>query len=126
MLAGSKVDLKNQEFLTQALQQVEKMGFEEIKACHNDYEEPAAFSLKGEDLTFTPDITASKMGGRYYFEIANRTEDRRLVQGKWKLLETLARMKNGELKIFVPRGSMKFTTEMLALSHIQASLIKLN
>lgn len=126
MLQESKQEAKNKEFLDRAISQVKNMGYDEIKACHEDYEDPAAFSLKGEDVKFRPDITANKMGGKYYFEIADRTENSRLVRGKWKLLETLAKMKNGELKIFVPRGCMKFTNTLLAETQIQASIIKLS
>ena len=126
MLQESKQAPKNKEFLDRAIGQVKNMGYDEIKACHEEYDDPAAFSLKGEDVKFRPDITASKLGGKYYFEIADRTEDVKLVRGKWKLLETLAKMKNGELKIFVPRGCMKYANKVLTENQIQASIIKLS
>jgi precorrin-4 methylase len=81
--------------------------------------------MDDEEKSFIPDITATKNGGKYYFEIANRNEAERDVVGKWKLMSTLARMKNGDFRIFVPYGSMKYTNEILEKKNIEAEVIKL-
>ncbi|MGB0177938.1 MAG: hypothetical protein ACPF9D_12285, partial [Owenweeksia sp.] len=101
-------------------------GFEDIKARHDGYSEPATLRMMdAEDKGFIPDITATKNGGKYYFEIANRNEEEKEVVGKWKLMSTLARMKNGDFRIFVPYGSMKYTNEILEKKNIEAEVIKL-
>lgn len=117
---------KHQEVMDKSVDYVQNLGFEDIRARHEDYDEPAQLKMMGEDKSFIPDITAVKNGGKYYFEIADRTEDENEVVGKWKLMATLASMKGGDLRVFVPYGSMKYTTEILEKKSIKAEIIKLS
>ncbi len=112
--------------MDRAVDYVQNLGFEDIRARHDDYDEPAHLKMKGQDKSFVPDITATKNGGKYYFEIADRTEDETEVVGKWKLMATLAEMKCGDLRVFVPYGSMKYTSEILDKKGIKAEIIKLS
>lgn len=116
---------KYQETINRAVDYVVNLGFENIRARHEDYDDPAQLTMQREKKSFMPDITAMKNGGKYYFEIADRTEDEREVIGKWKLMSTLAEMKNGDFRIFVPYGSMKYTTDILERKGIKAEIIKL-
>lgn len=123
----SNVDTgKYQEHIDRAVDYVENLGFENIKARYEGYSEPASLRMQGSDKTFTPDITATKNGGKYYFEVADRGESRNEVVGKWKLMAALAEMKGGDFRIFVPYGSMKYTNEILENKHIKAEIIKLS
>lgn len=115
-----------QEHIEQAVNYVKNLGFDEIKARFGDFEEPASLKMKGSDVEFTPDITAMKYGAKYYFEIADRTEAPSEVVSKWQLLSTLAQMKNGEFKVFVPYGSMKYTNDILKNKNITAEVVKLS
>ncbi len=126
MLAANVASVKFDKTINQAVSYVEGLGFDEIKARHEDYEDPAKLVMQGADTVFTPDITATRDGSKYYFEIADRTEAASAVVGKWKLLSALAKMKNGDLKIFVPYGSMKYASEIIESKHIDAELIKLS
>lgn len=116
---------KYQEHIEAAVNYVKNLAFEDIKARFGDYEEPATLKMKGSDIEFTPDITATKHQGKFYFEIADRTEDPSEVISKWQLLSTLAKMKGGEFKVFVPYGSMKYTNDILKLKDINADVVKL-
>lgn len=126
MLKANVDSGKYQEAMNRAVDYVQNLGFEDIRARHGEFDEPAKLTMMGEDKTFIPDITATKNGGKYYFEIADRTEDASEIVGKWKLMSTLAEMKNGDLRIFVPYGSMKYTTEILEKKNIKAEIIKLD
>lgn len=117
---------KHSEAMDRAVDYVQNLGFENIRARHDNYDEPAHLKMKDSDKAFIPDITAMKNGGKYYFEIADRSEDESEVVGKWKLMATLASMKGGDLRVFVPYGSMKFTTEILEKKNIKAEIIKLS
>lgn len=117
---------KYQDAMSRAIDYVQNLGFEDIRARHEEYDEPARLTMKGQDKAFIPDITATKNGGKYYFEIADRTENVAEIVGKWKLMATLAEMKSGDLRIFVPYGSMKYTTEILEKKNIKAEIIKLD
>ena len=126
MLQANVESSKYQETINRAVDYVENLGFEDLKARSEGYEAPTSLRLKGSDISFTPDITATKNGAKYYFEIADRTENPTDVVGKWKLMSTLASMKNGDLRIFVPYGSMKYTNDILKNKNIDAEIIKLS
>jgi hypothetical protein len=116
---------KYQDSIEQAINYVKNLNFDDIKARFEGYENPAALKMQNSELEFTPDITASKYGSKYYFEIAERTDDTKEVISKWQLLSTLAKMKGGEFKVFVPYGSMKFTNDILKSKDITAEVVKL-
>jgi hypothetical protein len=126
MLAQNLETSKFDKIIEQAISYVEGRGFEEIKARHENYDNPASLVMQGSDTVFTPDITATRNGGKYYFEIADRTEKPTEVVAKWKLMSVLAKMKQGDFKIFVPYGSMKYANEIVERKHIDAELIKLS
>jgi len=125
MLQANVESGKYNESMERAVDYVENLGFDNIKARYEGYDDPAGLKMKGKEKTFVPDITATKNGGKYYFEIADRTEKPEEVVGKWKLMSTLAEMKNGDLRIFVPYGSMKYTNDILNKKNITAEVIKL-
>lgn len=126
MLAESKSGEKYQELLNKAVQMVESRGFDQIKTQLDGYEEPQPFNQKKEDITYVPDISATNDRGKYYFEIAQKTEDVAHLVSKWKLLSTVAGMKNGGLNILVPYGQNRFTQDLIENYNINANLIKLN
>lgn len=125
MLQSNVDSGKYQEHIDRAVDYVENLGFENVRARYDGYEEPASLRMQGTGKTFTPDITATKNGGKYYFEIADRGESTSEVVGKWKLMATLAEMKGGDFRIFVPYGSMKYTNDILTNKSIKAEIIKL-
>lgn len=125
MLQSNVDSGKYQEHIDRAVDYVENLGFENVRARYEGYEEPASLRMQGTGKTFTPDITATKNGGKYYFEIADRGESTSEVVGKWKLMATLAEMKGGDFRIFVPYGSMKYTNDILTNKSIKAEIIKL-
>ncbi len=126
MLQANVESGKYQEHIDRAVDYVENRGFENVRARYEGYDEPASLKMQGKDKSFTPDITATKNGGKYYFEIADRNDDIQEVIGKWKLMSTLAEMKDGDFRIFVPYGSMKYTNDILERKNIKAEIIKLS
>ncbi len=106
-----------------------KSGFEEIKADFEGYNSPASLSMVNKDVTLTPDFTAKKGENKYYFELVVKNpdeEDQNKLVSKWKALESIARMKGGNLQLFVPRGSYKYATGLVKDHGIDATLMKLN
>ena len=69
MLKASVDSGKYQEAMNRAVDYVQNLGFENIRARHEDYDEPAKLVMQGQDKTFIPDITAMKNGGKYYFDV---------------------------------------------------------
>lgn len=125
MLQSNVESGKYQEHIDRAVDYVNNLGFENIRARYEGYDEPASLIMQSNGKAFTPDITAMKNGGKYYFEIADRGEIRMEVIGKWKLMATLAKMKGGDFRIFVPYGSMKYTNDIIENKNIKAEIIKL-
>ncbi|MFK7926522.1 MAG: hypothetical protein AB8H47_31525 [Bacteroidia bacterium] len=123
------IETRNEELYTDKLSEVVKIlksqGFEKIRAGLPDYPEPSPLIRQSDEHAYIPDITAIKNGGKFYIEVAKRTPEEVKLVGKWKLLATLASMKKGELKIFVPRGELSFTRRVLTKYNIEATMIKM-
>lgn len=107
----------------------EESGFNEIRADFSGYESPAPLTMVNQDLTLTPDFTAKRGDNKFYFELVVKNmevEDQRQLVSKWKALELIAGMKGGQLRLFVPRGSYKYATELVRRHNIEAKLIKMS
>ncbi len=126
MLKEVRDENKYDVVLQKVIENVEKEGFTEIRAAVPDRELPAKLVSQNNDDVFIPDVTAqSKYGGKAYFEIAKKISETTKLVNKWKLLATLAEIKNGIFRIFVPHGSMRFTRELVNRYNINAELIKI-
>jgi len=125
MLQESRSGTAYEKLLSSAIEIIKQQGYENIRADLDDYESP--FQLKGKtnDTNYSPDVTATKNDGKAYFEISTKMDDTNDLINKWKLLETLAHMKNGKFEIFVPHGHMKFTQELIKDHNINAHLRKI-
>jgi hypothetical protein len=126
MLAEAKSGEKYHDLLEKAVKHVEARGFNEIRTDLEGYDTPISFSQQKEDVSYTPDISAKNNRGKFYFEIAQKTEDVTHLVSKWKLLSTVAQMKNGGLNILIPYGHNRFTQDLVEQYNINANLIKLN
>ncbi|MEQ8624567.1 MAG: hypothetical protein RJQ00_06930 [Vicingaceae bacterium] len=126
MLLEERQEGKYKELLEKAVEQIQRRGFKDIRVKLDGYEEPKSFSQKKEDNTYIPDITATNSKGKFYFEIAQKTNDTTSMVSKWKLLSTIAEMKNGGLNILVPYGQNKFTNNLVEQYNIKANLLKMN
>lgn len=127
MLPESKSSEEYKTLLRRAVKHISSRGFNSIKAELEGYEHPTHYvAQNNKKVNYCPDITAINERGKYYFEIAKKTESIRELVSKWKLLETMAQLKNGQLNILVPYGQNRFAQELLAEHNINANLIKLD
>lgn len=126
MLTSEKKSVNQYEpLLKKGIKYVEARGFQHIRTKLDGYESPNSFAQKKADNEYTPDITAENKRGKFYFEIAQKTDNVNRLVSKWKLLSTLAEMKNGSFSILVPFGMNKFTEELIEDYNIKADLIKM-
>lgn len=113
----------------QVINYAKNSGYQDIKADFSTYDKPASLTMLGEDITLTPDFTAKRGEKKFYFELVVKNEDandkNRLIS-KWKALETIASMKGGGLRIFVPYGNYNYAKTLLQEHGIEAKLIKLD
>ncbi|MEQ8472387.1 MAG: hypothetical protein RIC35_14435 [Marinoscillum sp.] len=125
MLQETRSKISYDDVLSNVIEKVKKQGYNDIRADLSDYEAPHQIIGKTNNVNFTPDVTAMKNEGKAYFEISTKMDNPNDLINKWKLLETLANMKNGKFQIYVPHGHMKFTQELLKDHNITAELFKL-
>ncbi|AHM63498.1 hypothetical protein D770_26275 [Flammeovirgaceae bacterium 311] len=113
----------------QVINYAQKSGYEDIKADFEGYSSPASLKMVNQGITLTPDFTAMRGSGKYYFELVVKNpdeEEQSTLISKWKALEVFAKMKGGSLNLFVPRGSYKFAAELVQEHDIDAKMIKLS
>ncbi|WP_161888394.1 hypothetical protein [Pontibacter russatus] len=129
MLHTNKKTEEYNNFAEQVIKFAKRSGYEDIRADFTGYTSPGSISMVSKDVTLTPDFTAMRGEGKYYFELVVKNakeEEQSTLISKWKALESIARMKGGHLRLFVPRGSYKFATELMQNHHIDAELTKLS
>lgn len=125
MINKKKDSEKKSKLIEEAIARLVEMGHEQIKADTNEWESPAKMINRSSGIEFTPDITAKFRGAKVYAEVAHKTDDERNLITKWRLLETVAKMKEGAFKIFVPRGHMKYTRDLLSRHNMSTELVKM-
>lgn len=111
--------------LEKAVEWVEKKGYIDIKSRLEGYEDPKSFTQSSTNSTIAPDITAVAMGRKCYFEIALKSDDKRQIINKWKLLSFLSGAKQGKLFIFAPHGHKAFAKRIIESNQIPAEILPL-
>ncbi|UII19907.1 hypothetical protein [Fulvivirga ligni] len=126
MLKENREKTEYQERLEMVVDKIENLGFENIKADLPELETPGKLVNQNNKDVFVPDITAdSKSGRKAYFELSNKVKDTQKLVNKWKLLATMASIRDGIFQIFVPHGTMKFTKDLVSKYNIPVELVKL-
>lgn len=108
-----------------ALLKLKQVGYTDIKADYQDFERPPSLINQRTQESFVPDITAVSDDRKHYFEISQKNDPNDLLVSKWKLLEVMAKMRNGTFKIFAPKGTIKFTEGFVDKYNIKAEIIRL-
>lgn len=123
----NKIERKeNTELLESAIEKIEKLGYKNVKvAALEEYETPQGFSRAKDDESFVPDITATMRGRKAYFDIALKTEKNRRLVTKWRLMDTIARMKNRKFTLLIPRGSYRFAADIVKQYSINPRLVRI-
>lgn len=110
-------------YFEEAVSWLTKYGYDQIKADCDGYDAPGGFKNANSEQMLVPDLTAFREQSKSYFEISLKTESKSELATKWKLLESMAKLRNGLFKIFAPRGHVRFTREMVEKYSIEAEII---
>ena len=105
--------LENEAILKKSVEHLQARGFDNIKADMDGYESPKSYVKKSSGNSVTPDITATKNGIKYFFDISVKSDKSTLLKSKWLFLDTLSRMKSNRFRIITFRGHYKFTETLL-------------
>ena len=103
----------NLDVLERSVEHLQSRGFDNIKADMEGYESPKSYIKKSTGNPVTPDITATKNGQKYFFDISLKSEKPVMLKSKWLFLDTLSRMKSNRFRIITFRGHYKFTDTLL-------------
>ncbi len=106
--------LENEAILKKSVEHLQARGFDNIKADMDGYESPKSYVKKSSGNAVTPDITATKNGIKYFFDISVKSDKSTLLKSKWLFLDTLSRMKSNRFRIMTFRGHYKFTETLLS------------
>jgi hypothetical protein len=118
---------KKNKYFERAISWAKRRGLSGIRANYEEYETPTAFSKSGEEEAYVPDLTAKKLGRKFYIDIALKTDNVKRKVSKWKLMETLAKVKGGKLYLLAPRGHKAFAERLIEkynFSNVQLVYLK--
>lgn len=112
-------------FIEKAVEWVQSKGYNDIKAKTDDFEDPKGFTQSSTESIVAPDITAVFMGRKHYFDVSLKSDNKRQLVNKWKLLSHLASAKQGKLYLFAPHGHKAFTKRVVEENQLSAEILSL-
>lgn len=126
MLKSDRSERTYDRTLTDSLSKLKLLGFKEFRMDLPDYPSPTGFLMKGkDDFKVVPDIVADYGGRRSFIEISKKTDNPTQLVSKWKLLSKMAGLKNAFFGIITPKGTIKYTQELIDRYQIEAKLIRI-
>ncbi len=125
MLSKERSGNKYPLIISQIIPMLESQGYQNFRAEVPNYDDPNGFTLQNSDeLRFVPDLSARKNDKKTYFDIASKKSDPQKLISKWKLLSTMANLRQGNFKIVAPRGTVLYTRGLLEKYQINAELVR--
>lgn len=117
---------KKEKTAYSAIQLLESKGYKNIKADLPDFEQPTKFIEKESEQAYAPDLTGQTLLGKDYFAIVDsKDRDENTVVSQWKLLSSIARLKNGKFFLLVTHGYNAYAQKILQSYDIEAHVLKL-
>lgn len=124
--SGILTEIKKDHLIKRAIKKIlSTRTFDRFRANVDGYEAPARLSRASGEGAFVPDMTAYKDGEKSYFEVAIKNTKVKDTIDKWKLMSTLAKLKNGKFYLLVPKGNFAFVNRMLSKHSVHANVIKI-
>ncbi|MGB0521717.1 MAG: hypothetical protein ACPGJS_02095 [Flammeovirgaceae bacterium] len=114
------------EYLEKALTWVKKRASVSIKAKNNGYDDPQVFTSRASQEKVQADFSfITRKGEKHYTDIALKSEKPQRLVTRWKLLSTMASLKDGKLHLLTPRGHKSFTRKLVQEYNIRAAIYSL-
>lgn len=118
--------MPKKEYLSKALDWVKSKSTYTVKSQAEGYENTKTFTNKSSLETIQPDISyITNRGNKHFTEIALKSDKPQKLITRWKLLSTMASMKNGKLHLLAPRGHKMFTQRLVDKYNIRAMVYSL-
>ena len=109
--------------LKDSINYLKNLGFDNIKADAEGYDNPKSYIKKNSGIAITPDIIAEKNGIKHIFDLSLKTVKPRLLKSKWLFLNTLSQIKSYKFNLITVRGHYSFSNK--AVSTINLDNIKM-
>ena len=118
--------MSKENYFNQAITWVKRKAHLSIQANYEGYESPKSFKNVATETRICPDITfVGPQGYENYTEIAIKEADHRDVVTRWKLISSLATVKNGKFYILAPRGHRSFAQDLVDSFSINAKVVSI-
>ena len=95
--------------IQKAIDWVNNKKYTKVRSEFEEFESPATYYRKGDELEMVPHFTGKKVRGKDYIDIGIKSDNVKRKVSRWTLFSTLASMKNGKLFLLIPRGKKAFT-----------------
>ena len=124
--SGILTETKEENHIQHAIDKIlTNRTFDKLRANIDGFEAPAQLAKVSGAGAYVPDITGTKNGRKYYYEVAIKNNKIKETISKWKLLSKLAKLKRGKFYLVVPKGNFAFVKRLLAKYSIKAQVIKM-
>lgn len=124
--SGILTEIKEETIVKRAIDQILSVRtFDKVKANIDGFETPSQLSKTSGEGAFVPDITGTKNGRKFYFEVAIKNRKIADTISKWKLLSQLASLRDGKFYLLVPKGNFAFVRRLLSKYSVEAQIIKM-
>jgi hypothetical protein len=118
--------MSKKNYLKKALKWVSSKSTYKIRSKVEGFEDTKIFTSQSTSETIQPDISyLTTRGNKHFTEIALKSDQPQKLITRWKLLSTLASMKNGTLHLLAPRGHKMFTKRLIDKYNIRAKVYSL-
>ena len=113
--------MSKDSYLAQAIAWAERKSVAAVKANFEGYEKPFVFTQRETQEEICPDVAFVSYGGaKNYMDIAMKDEEPAQLVTRWKLLSTMAAMKEGKLYLMTPKGHRAFVNKLVDHYNISA------
>ncbi len=111
--------------IQKAVDWVKNKRYKQIRSEFEEFESPAIYYRKSDELEMVPHFTGKKVRGKDYIDIGIKSDNVKRKVSRWTLFSTLASLKNGKLYLLVPRGNKAFTQRLVDKHSIKAELVSI-
>ena len=126
MLLEDRTEDDYSKIIEAAVTKLAALGFQEFRTDLPHHPDPIPITrLDSAKSKFVPDIVAERTGKKAYLEIAKKPQDLERLVSKWYLLSKIAIMKDGFFGILTPKGTLKFTKEIVEAHNLEVQLIRI-
>lgn len=115
--------MNKQEHFEKAYKWVKTQPFKSLRAKIDGYEDPKIFTAQTSNESVQADFSfITRRGAKHFSDIVLKDADPTQLVTRWKLLSTMAELKDGKLHLLAPKGHKSFAQRLVKEHNINASV----